>query len=164
MNDPLEVLNSTSNIGGGLSFKTGQTEGWRHDSRRSHFKKLPALSKCALSKCSLALRSSDVCCGYGATLQRLNSKSSFLIVQCKNLRHPGIEPGPPAWKADVLTTTPVPCKQQVPIHINGTYCLYTSCNSLTNTVPHPAQKSGAPPYGARQPEGIPKCNDLLQLL
>ena len=29
----------------------------------------------------------------------------------QNLRHPGIEPGPPAWKADVLTTTPVPCHQ-----------------------------------------------------
>ena len=26
----------------------------------------------------------------------------------KMIRHPGIEPGPPAWKADVLTTTPVP--------------------------------------------------------
>jgi hypothetical protein len=28
----------------------------------------------------------------------------------QKLRHPGIEPDPPAWKADVLTTTPVPFK------------------------------------------------------
>ena len=31
-----------------------------------------------------------------------------ISVKKQKIRHPGIEPGPPAWKADVLTTTPVP--------------------------------------------------------